>query len=207
MSDMLVRLYALPEAGPALERLARQSIHIRRAEPGETRTIGRWVGRHFSETLAAACEWAVAREPIACYLAVERSPAPAAGGDAYPAAGGDAYPAAGGDAYAEVPRERLIGVACFDTAGKGLFGPLGVDPAYRGRSVGRALLLVTLKAMRDERYAYAVIGWAGEPDFYRKAARATEIADSEPGVFGVRLAAGGPESGEPESGEPEAREP
>ena len=175
MPDMLVKLYALPDAEPALARLASQSIHIRRAEPGESRTIGRWVETHFSESLAAACVWAVAREPIACYLAVER-----------------ATPSQTGDAYARVPGETLLGVACFDTAGKGLFGPLGVDPAYRGRGIGRALLLTTLRAMREERYAYAVIGWAGEPAFYSKTVQASEIADSEPGVFGVRLTADDP---------------
>ena len=180
MADMLVKLYALPDAGPLLERLARQSIHIRRAEPGESRTIGRWVETHFSESLAAEVVWAIAREPISCYIAVER-----------------AAPAQSGDAYAKVPRETLIGAACFDAAGKGLFGPLGVDPAYRKRGVGRALLLAALEAMRAERYAYAVIGWAGEPEFYRKVAQATEIADSEPGIFGVRLAAGDPEAGGP----------
>ena len=58
MVDMLVKLYALPDAGPTLAQLAGQSIHIRRAEPGETATIGRWVEARFSESLAAACVWA-----------------------------------------------------------------------------------------------------------------------------------------------------
>ena len=104
MADMLVKLYALPDAGPLLERLARQSIHVRRAEPGESRTIGRWVEAHFSESLAAEVVWAIAREPISCYIAVER-----------------AAPAQSGDAYAKVPRETLIGAACFDAAGKGAY--------------------------------------------------------------------------------------
>jgi hypothetical protein len=37
--------------------------------------------------------------------------------------------------------------------------------------------------MATERYAYAVIGWAGSPEFYQKAVGAILIENSEPGIF------------------------
>ena len=43
---------------------------------------------------------------------------------------------------------------------RGMFGPTGVQPDYRGRDIGKSLLLVCLHAMASERFAYAVIGWA-----------------------------------------------
>lgn len=36
-------------------------------------------------------------------------------------------------------------------------------PADQGSGMGRALLLTTLHAMRDDGYAYAIIGWPGGP--------------------------------------------
>ncbi len=76
---------------------------------------------------------------------------------------------------------RLIGFACYDAGAKGFFGPTGVDGAYRGRGVGRALLIRTLEAMREEGYGYAVIGWVGEQHpFYEKSVGASYIPGGEP---------------------------
>lgn len=75
----------------------------------------------------------------------------------------------------------LIGFACYDSSAKGFFGPTGVDEAYRGRGVGRALLIRTLEAMREDGYAYAVIGWVGEQHaFYEKSVGASYIPGGEP---------------------------
>jgi GNAT superfamily N-acetyltransferase len=81
------------------------------------------------------------------------------------------------------PDEALIGIACYDATRRGMFGPEGVHEAYRGRGIGKALLLACLHAMKDERYAYAVIGWAGPVEFYAKTVGATVIEGSEPGVY------------------------
>ena len=53
----------------------------------------------------------------------------------------------------------------------------------RGSGLGKALLFKALEAMRDEGYAYAVIGGVGPREFYEKACGAFEIPGSDPGVF------------------------
>lgn len=78
---------------------------------------------------------------------------------------------------------ELIGYACYDATMRDFFGPTAVLKAYRGMGVGRALLLRALHAMRDEGYAYAIIGGVGPAAFYQKAVGATVIPDSDPGVY------------------------
>ena len=68
---------------------------------------------------------------------------------------------------------------------RGFFGPTGVDPAYRGKGIGKALLLKCLEAMRNEGYGYAVIGGAGPVNFYEKCCGATVILWCGLGVFMV----------------------
>jgi predicted N-acetyltransferase YhbS len=53
----------------------------------------------------------------------------------------------------------------------------------RGRGIGAALLMASLHAMREQGYAYAVIGAAGPIDFYQKAVGGLVIPDSWPGLY------------------------
>src|SRR6478752_8786679 len=62
----------------------------------------------------------------------------------------------------------LLGFACHDATAKGFFGPTGVDEAARGQGIGEALLIATLRGMREAGYAYAVIGDPGPVEFYQK---------------------------------------
>ena len=78
---------------------------------------------------------------------------------------------------------RLIGFACADATAKGFFGPTGVDEAERGQGIGLALLMATLRGMRDAGYAYAIIGGAGPVAFYQKQLDALEIPGSVPGPY------------------------
>ena len=78
---------------------------------------------------------------------------------------------------------RLIGFACHEATSKGFFGPTGVDETYRGRGVGKALLLACLHDMRAMGYGYAIIGAAGPVDFYVRTVGAIPIDDSWPGVY------------------------
>ena len=77
----------------------------------------------------------------------------------------------------------MIGFACYDTAALGLFGPMGVLESYRGKGVGKALLLACLVEMKTKGYAYAAVGWAGPQEFYAKTAGAVAIPDSTPGIW------------------------
>ena len=82
-----------------------------------------------------------------------------------------------------VKDRQVVGFACFDATLKDFFGPTGVKEELRGRGIGKALLLRCMISMRERGYAYAVIGWAGPVDFYRRAVGAVEIEGSRPGAY------------------------
>jgi ribosomal protein S18 acetylase RimI-like enzyme len=184
MSDMLVKLYDLPEMAPWTEKMRAQNIQIRLAEPPEFPLVIAWVREHFNDRWALEVEAALRTEPVTCYLATEMAPGTA---DAPGTAG--APQTAGANPY-EQPPELMVGFAAYDVVARNLFGPTGVREDYRGRGIGTALLLACLHAMKAQRYAYAVIAWAGPTTFYAKTVGATLIEGSEPGVFRGRLAAG-----------------
>ena len=85
-----------------------------------------------------------------------------------------------GKCFIAVEDKKVIGFACYDASAKGFFGPIGVDASQRGRGLGRALLIRTLEAMREYGYGYAVIGWVGPSDFYRRNVGAEFIPGGEP---------------------------
>jgi predicted N-acetyltransferase YhbS len=78
---------------------------------------------------------------------------------------------------------QIIGFGAYECTRRGFFGPTGVLEKYRGRGIGRALLLVSLHGLREMGYAYAIIGGAGPVEFYRRECGATVIPDSVPGVY------------------------
>jgi GNAT superfamily N-acetyltransferase len=156
MSDLLVRLYALPPLAPALAELETQGIEVRRAFATERPQVTAFAREHGSDGWAAECEVAFARAPLSCFIAVERNV----------------------DAS-----QTLIGFAVYEATCRNFFGPELVHPDARGRGIGKALVLAALHAMRAEGYGYAIIGWASSPDFYIKAVGATVIAASEPGIY------------------------
>lgn len=78
---------------------------------------------------------------------------------------------------------QILGFACHDTTARGFFGPTGVDAAARGQGVGEALLIATLRGMREMGYGYAVIGDPGPVAFYKKRLDAMDIPGSDPGIY------------------------
>ena len=170
MTDMLVKLYALPEVTPLLTALNQRGLEIRRPHPSEKYILAEWVRHNFQESWAVGCEVALEGRPVSCYIAVEKSQTYVPNDNPY-----------------DLPDEVLVGFACYDVASKGMFGAMGVTEEYRGRGIGKALLLACLHAMKEEGYAYAVIGWVASEDFYARAAGATVIPDSAPGIFRGKL--------------------
>jgi len=85
--------------------------------------------------------------------------------------------------FIAIKKNRIVGFACYDSTAKGFFGPIGVLEKYSKYGIGKALLLKTLEQMKNDGYAYAVIGWAGPIDFFKKNANAILIPDSEPGIY------------------------
>jgi len=69
---------------------------------------------------------------------------------------------------------RLIGFAAYhgNNVGTGWFGPMGTDPAYRGRGVGAVLLRRCLGDLKRQGLARATIPWAAHIGFYEQHAGA-----------------------------------
>ncbi len=89
--------------------------------------------------------------------------------------------------FMALEKDALIGFACYDCTRKNFFGPTGVAETARGHGVGLALLLACLHAMRDEGYAYAIIGGVGPAEYYAKTVGATLIEGSSPGIYDFGL--------------------
>jgi len=81
--------------------------------------------------------------------------------------------------------EEIIGFACYDASGRNFFGPIGVKEDYRGYGLGKELLLRSVYAIREQGYAYCIIGMVAEKNiaFYQKTVGAIEIPDSYPGAY------------------------
>ncbi len=85
--------------------------------------------------------------------------------------------------YIATHERKIVGFAVVDVTARGFFGPTGVDPAYRGRGLGTALLIAALHGLRELGYVYGVIGWAGPVSFYMKTVNAIPIEGSVPGIY------------------------
>ena len=79
--------------------------------------------------------------------------------------------------------EKLVGFACHESIARGFFGPTGVDEAVRGQGIGHALLLASLLDLKTMGYAYAIIGDVGPSEFYERTVGATQIPNSDPGIY------------------------
>ena len=71
MTDMLVKLYALPPLEADLAALAAQGIIIRRGLPPEKHLVLEWVAKHFGDYWVSECDTAFSRQPPSIWLAVQ----------------------------------------------------------------------------------------------------------------------------------------
>ena len=78
---------------------------------------------------------------------------------------------------------QIVGYACYDATAKDFFGPTRVLDELQGNGIGKALLLKCMYAIREEGYAYAIIGAVGPVAFYEKCVGAIAIPDSAPSVY------------------------
>ncbi|QUH30606.1 GNAT family N-acetyltransferase [Vallitalea guaymasensis] len=74
---------------------------------------------------------------------------------------------------------EIIGYACYNATAPDFFGPTRVSEEYRGKGIGKALLLRSLNALKDEGYIYAIIGGIGPANFYEKCVNAVLIDSSK----------------------------
>src|SRR5690606_31413866 len=71
MSDMLLKLYELPDLEPFIQRQQEQGITIRRALPPEKHIVVDWVRMHFSKYWASETEVAFSHMPPNIFIAIE----------------------------------------------------------------------------------------------------------------------------------------
>jgi len=80
-------------------------------------------------------------------------------------------------------QESPVGFACYNVTAKNFFGPTGVLDEYRGRGIGKVLLIKALKALQELGYAYAIIGGVGPVEYYQKTVNAKIIEGSEQSIY------------------------
>ena len=77
---------------------------------------------------------------------------------------------------------KIIGFSTYDSAYLNFLGPMGVSKGYRKRGLGKVLLYLALKSMKEMGYAYAIIGGVGPAKFYEITFGAKIIKGSDPGI-------------------------
>ncbi len=70
MSDLLVRLYDLPEF-EAEQRVKTAGVMVRRALPPERHLVLDWIRKHFSEGWASEAALGLAQLPVTVWVAVK----------------------------------------------------------------------------------------------------------------------------------------
>lgn len=153
MPDMLVKLYELPDGSELYSGLEQKDIKIIRPMTPNKHIVHAWIAKHFDEGWANETDTAFTHFPVSCFIAYDTK------------------------------NKRILGFAAYESTYRNYFGPTGVDPEARGLGIGRALCLRCMEAMRDEGYAYAIIGSAGPVDFYKKVVGATVIDGAEVGIY------------------------
>lgn len=74
---------------------------------------------------------------------------------------------------------KILGYACYNATAPDFFGPTKVLEECQGEGIGKALLLRSLHALKDEGYQYAIIGGIGPAKFYEKCVQAVLIESSK----------------------------
>ncbi|MBI3775633.1 MAG: GNAT family N-acetyltransferase [Gammaproteobacteria bacterium] len=70
MTDMLVKLYALPELAPVLAQQRALNLEIRRALVPERHLVVDWVKQQWGAAWASECDAALVRQPVSCFIAI-----------------------------------------------------------------------------------------------------------------------------------------
>jgi len=89
--------------------------------------------------------------------------------------------------FAAVKDAMPVGFACYDATALGFFGPIGVAVPHRRKGTGTALMTACLLDMKLKGYGYAIVGGVEDTQYYIINAKAVEIPDSTPGIYGGKL--------------------
>lgn len=91
------------------------------------------------------------------------------------------------DCYIAIDNQIICGFCCLNTTFRNFIGPIGVSETQRRKGIGKKLILAVLSQLSIEGYAYAVVGDAGQPDFFKATVNAMEIPESTPGPYPERI--------------------
>ena len=155
MADMLASLVDLPDIRPLIAKQREEGIVIRRAHTFELTPVREFILKHFGVGWADETSAGFANKPVTVFIAIDQTG----------------------------QKSKIVGFAAYECTCRDFFGPTGVDPEYRGRGIGKALLLAALHGLRELGYAYAIIGGVGPSEFYKKCCGAIEIPNSTPGIY------------------------
>lgn len=72
MTDLLIRLYDLPDFSSHLQGVAKQGIIVRRARVYEKSQVAEWVRKQFGQGWADECEAAFRHQPVSCFIATAK---------------------------------------------------------------------------------------------------------------------------------------
>lgn len=153
MPDMLVRLYDLPQTSNIYKKLEDDGIRIIRPMTPNKSKVLNWITEHFDGDWADEVSTAFSHAPVSCFIAYDTN------------------------------ERKILGFAAYDCTYRDFFGPTGVAIDQRGKGIGKALFLRCLEAMRDEGYAYAIVGSVGPVNFYEKTVSAVMIDGSDPSIY------------------------
>ena len=141
MPDMLVKLYALPDASALYKSLEEKGIRIIRPMTPNKHKVHEFIVKHFGDGWASEIDTAFTRFPISCFIAYDTN------------------------------SKEILGFAGYDCTCKASLARRASTRPSAGWASAKALLLRCMEAMRDESYAYAIIGSAGPVDFTKNAWR------------------------------------
>lgn len=85
--------------------------------------------------------------------------------------------------YIALQGSKILGYACYNATAPDFFGPTMVLEAHQGGGIGKMLLLKSLGALKEQGYAYGIIGGVGPVEYYQKCVGAIVIPDSTPGIY------------------------
>ena len=71
MSDILVKLYDLPNGERNSKKSDTSRVHFRHAKSYEKHQVIAWVREHFTDGWASECDVAFSNRPISCHIATE----------------------------------------------------------------------------------------------------------------------------------------
>ncbi|MBE3583868.1 MAG: GNAT family N-acetyltransferase [Limnochordaceae bacterium] len=127
-------------------RLRQHGIETSRLRPEEMEEVGAWIEQRFGPNWRWEVAATLRNQPVGCFLARQVDHTQARG--------------------------PVVGFAAYGGNRRNWFGPMGTEPDQRHLGIGRTLLRLCLRDLREAGYTQAQISWTGPVAFYARAVNA-----------------------------------